>query len=114
MTPEAIARVVHEANTAIQVEQADPTIPVSPHWDDLDEETRVSAIDGVQGVLNGNTPEQSHENWMRFKLDHGWVLGPVKDEATKQHPNLVPYGDLPASQRVKDHLFVAIVLALSL
>lgn len=110
---ESIARVVHEANRALQIEQADPTIPVSPSWDDLDAETRASAVDGIEGVLAGNTPEQSHEQWMRFKVDHGWVLGPVKDEAKREHPLLVPYGELPDSQKVKDGLFVAIVRALS-
>lgn len=112
LTAESIARVVHEANTALQVEQADPTIPVSPHWDDLDVETRESAIDGVRGVMAGNTPEESHTNWCRFKESKGWVLGPVKDEAKKEHPLLVPYAQLPESQKLKDALFVAIVVTL--
>lgn len=108
-----IARVVHEANRALQVEQADPSIPVSPSWDDLDEETRRSAVEGVQGVLNGNTPEQSHASWVKFKEDHGWTLGDVKDEDAKTHPLLVPYDMLPASAKVKDDLFCAIVNALA-
>lgn len=113
MTPEQIARVVHEANRAVQIEQADPTIPVSPPWDETDPETRQSAVEGVVGVQRGNTPEESHVGWMQFKLDNGWTLGPVKDEAKKEHPLLVPYDELPASQRVKDSLFVNIVQALS-
>lgn len=108
-----IARVVHEANRALQFEQQDPTIPVSPAWDDTDEETQRSAIEGVQGILNGNSPEQSHEGWFRFKVDHGWTLGPVKDEEKKEHPLLVPYNELPASQQVKDKMFFAIVHALA-
>jgi hypothetical protein len=40
-----IARVVHEANRALQIEQADPSIPVSPSWDDTDEETQRSAVE---------------------------------------------------------------------
>lgn len=107
-----IARVVHEANRALQIEQADPAIPVSRSWDETDEETRRSAVEGIQGVLNGNTPEESHEGWVRFKVTNGWTLGPVKDETTKQHPLLIPYDELPYSQQVKDHLFVAIVNAL--
>lgn len=79
----------------------------------MDPETRKSAEVGVLGVINGNTPEQSHDEWTRFKVSHGWTLGPVKDEATKQHPLLVPYDELPASQRVKDSLFVNIVRALT-
>lgn len=107
-----IAHVCHEANRAVQIEQGDPTIPISPLWEELDGETRESATSGVQGVIDGNTPEQSHEGWTKFKLDHGWVLGPVKDETLKQHPLLVPYGELPEAQQVKDALFVAIVGAL--
>lgn len=113
MTSDQIARVVHEANRALQIEQADPTIPVSPSWDDTDEETRRSAVTGVEGVIGGNTPEQSHEGWCDFKWAHGWTLGKVKDEQAKTHPLLVPYAELPESQRIKDDLFVAIVRALS-
>lgn len=113
MTAEAIAHVCHEANRAVQIEQADPTIPVSPLWEDLDQETRESAIDGVQNVLAGASPRESHENWMQFKLDRGWKLGPVKDEEKKEHPLLVPYDELPDEQRMKDALFIAIVAVCS-
>lgn len=113
MKPEQIARVVHEANRAVQIEQADPTIPVSAPWDETDPETQRSAVEGVIGVQQGNTPAESHEGWMRFKLDNGWTPGPVKDEATKQHPLLVPYDELPTSQRLKDAVFVNIVRALT-
>lgn len=109
MQAKEIARVVHEANRAVQVIQADPTISVSVHWEELDAETCASAVDGVVGVMQGNTPEESHENWCRFKRENGWTLGPVKDETKKEHPLLVPYGELPESQQIKDHLFVAIV-----
>lgn len=104
----AIARVCHEANRALQIEQGDPSIPVSPSWEDLDPETRESAISGVQGIIAGNTPEESHQGWLDFKIEHGWTLGPVKDEELKQHPLLVPYDELPSHQQVKDHLFSAI------
>jgi hypothetical protein len=107
-----IARVCHEANRALQQIQADPTIPVSPEWSDLDEETQHSAFDGVHFMLDGHTPRESHENWCRFKVLHGWVVGPVKDEARKEHPLLVDYDELPESQKIKDALFGAIVGAL--
>ncbi len=108
-----IAHCVHEANRALQIEQADPTIPVSARWEDLDQETKDSAVDGVHAVQAGATPEQSHENWSQFKIAHGWTRGPVKDEVKKEHPLLVPYADLPESQQIKDSLFGAIVKALS-
>jgi hypothetical protein len=101
-----IARVCHEANRALQVIQGDPTIPVGPSWDDLDEETRRSAVSGVHGILDlGNTPEQSHAGWMDFKIANGWVYGPVKDDELKTHPLLVPYSRLSSAARSKDALF---------
>lgn len=103
-----IARVCHEANRALQIAQNDPTIPVAAPWDECGEEMQASAIDGVKGALAGNTPEQSHDGWVRFKVEHGWTLGPVKDEEKKQHPLLIPYDELPDSQRIKDDLFLAI------
>lgn len=112
MTPEQIAQVCHEANRAVQVIQADPTIPVSPPWDETDRETQESAIEGVRGALNGATPEESHEGWVRFKRERGWTHGPVKDEEAKTHPLLVPYADLPDAQKIKDGLFLAVVGAL--
>lgn len=114
MSAEQIAHVCHEANRALQKEQNDPAIPVSVKWSKLDEETRQSAIQGVRNILNGTvrTPEESHENWCQFKVDHGWTFGPIKDETKKEHPLLVHYADLPKSQRIKDALFFAIVRTL--
>lgn len=113
MQPEQIARVVHEANRALQVEQRDPTVPVSPHWGNLDTETRASIINGVEGVLDGNGPEESHTQWLNFKEAHGWKYGPKKDLDLKEHPCFLPYDQLPEGQKIKDQLFVAIVRVLA-
>lgn len=105
----AIARVCHEANRPIQALTGET---VNPPWEDMDEEMQQSVIDGVRGVINGNTPEESHENWCQFKLDHGWTYGPVKDLSLKQHPCLVDYDALPPEQKLKDSVFSAIIHAL--
>lgn len=103
-----IAHVCHEANRALQIVLGEEP---SPPWEELDDETQASAVNGVDGVFSGNTPEQSHESWMKFKLEHGWTYGPVKDQKAKTHPCLVPYKQLPMTQRLKDSLFVSTVLA---
>lgn len=104
-----IARATHEVNRAYCRAIGDSTqVP----WDDAPEWQRRSAIEGVLAALNGATPEQSHEGWMRHKLAEGWSYGPVKDPDKRTHPCLVPYASLPPSQRVKDDLFVATVQAM--
>lgn len=103
------ARICHEANRALQLIQADPSIPVSVPWDETSEEQRASVRQGVVAAMSGTNAAKSHHDWCEFKIDHGWSWGPVKDEATKQHPLLVPYEEMPESAKVKDRLFLAIV-----
>lgn len=104
-----IARVCHEANRALQAILGEQ---ISPPWDGAPEWMRDSAHEGVGGVLAGNTPEQSHAQWMANRLLHGWRWAPVKDEVARTHPSLVPYEELPPEQKLKDALFVAVVQSL--
>ncbi len=109
MSHEEIARVAHEVNRAFCEASGDWShVP----WEAAPEWQRSAAVDGVGKALAGATPEALHESWCRFKVADGWTFGPVKDPGAKTHPCLVPYGDLPPHQRVKDHLFSAVVAAL--
>ena len=109
-TDEQLAMICHEANWAMQVIQDD--LKPSEHWFGLDEETRESVISGVRRARTGVTPQTLHELWCRFKMEHDWVYGLKKDERAKTHPCLVPYDELPESQKEKNILFLAIVRAL--
>jgi hypothetical protein len=82
-------------------------------WSETPENIRASAIDGVSKWWVGDilTPEQSHESWMAFKKADGFVYGEVKDLEKKTHPCMVPYGDLPEEQRIKDDIFMSTVFA---
>lgn len=103
-----LAMIAHEANRAYCRSIGDDS---QPAWDDAPEWQRDSAIKGIEGALNGNTPEQQHESWMAVKEADGWVYGEVKDPNAKTHPCMVPYAQLPAEQQVKDHLYSAVVRA---
>jgi hypothetical protein len=67
----------------------------------------------AEGVWAGNTPRQSHEGWLAEKVATGWKYGPVKNPEAKEHPCMVAYEELPTSQRVKDHIFVSVVRAVT-
>lgn len=54
----------------------------------------------------------SHDNWMTYKMSHGWVYGETKDPKRKTHPCIVPYEELPESQRLKDRVVVVAFLSM--
>lgn len=107
---ETIARACHEANRAWCEAHGDLSQPV---WTEAPDWQRDSALEGVHGVLSGNTPAQSHEGWLQHKIAAGWAWGAVKDPERKLHPCMVGYEDLPPMQKTKDALFVAVVRALA-
>jgi len=109
---ENIARICHEANRQYCQSLGDLSQPI---WEHAPDWQRDSAINGVQFHQdNPNAgPEGSHNNWLLVKGADGWVYGEVKDAEAKTHPCIMPYGDLPLEQRLKDSLFIAIVHSLS-
>lgn len=106
-----IARVCHEANRAYCVAHGDTS---QPSWDEAPEWQKASARNGVIHALSNPdaTPEDSHKSWLRAKEAEGWIYGEIKDPEKKQHPCFRPYAELPADQRKKDELFLAVVRAL--
>ena len=43
-----------------------------------------------------------HEVWAQARIQQGWTWGPERNDALKHHPCLVPYEDLPESEREYD------------
>lgn len=103
---ELAARIAHEANRAWCIAHGDMS---QPSWEDAPDWQKTSARNGVQGVINGNGPEQSHESWLAEKAATGWVYGPEKDPEKKTHPCFVPYSELPREQKAKDGIYVGVV-----
>lgn len=46
--------------------------------------------------------ENTHEVWAKGRMDEGWTYGPVRKDARKQHPCMVPYSELPDSEKEYD------------
>lgn len=103
---ELIAQAVHAAIRSYNESIGDAALPA---WEGLDPQLKASYMSGVDACLNGATPRQQHENWMRTRIADGWVYGPVTDRAKKINQCLVPYDELPPEQRIKDELFQAAV-----
>ena len=106
-----IAKVAHEANRAWCEVNGDTS---QLKWGDAPEWQIKSAIEGVRfHMQNPDAGDSaSHDNWMKQKIEEGWVYGEVKDPEKKTHPCLVPFDQLPEVQQKKDALFRAIVHAL--
>ncbi len=66
-------------------------------------------IDTSQIRLNAELTELTerlaknvHDTWARDRLAEGWRYGPSRNDASKEHPNLVPYDQLPEFEREYD------------
>ena len=45
-------------------------------------------------------------------MDEGWIYGPVRNDSKKQHPDLVPYAQLPDSEKEYDRIMAMNTLRL--
>jgi len=105
-----IAKICHEVNRGLCEGLGDYSQRL---WEDAPDWQVQSAINGVHNVANGGEkPSQSHEGWLDQKEHDGWVYGEKKDPEAKTHPCMVPFDELPAEQRLKDHLFVTVAKVL--
>ncbi len=55
-------------------------------------------------TLTEQIAKQVHEAWAKGRIDEGWVYGEVRDDAKKTTPCLVPYDELPESEKEFDRV----------
>jgi len=46
--------------------------------------------------------ENNHDHWAQQRMDEGWRYGPERNDAEKEHPDLVPYKELSESEKEYD------------
>jgi len=54
------------------------------------------------GKLTELLAEQAHETWADRRVREGWQYGTARDDELKRHPDLVPYDELPESEKEYD------------
>ncbi|MEN9544061.1 MAG: hypothetical protein RLZZ598_894 [Pseudomonadota bacterium] len=55
-------------------------------------------------ALTERLAEHAHDLWAAQRLAQGWTHGPQRDDTRKRHPCLVPYADLPESEKEYDRV----------
>ena len=53
-------------------------------------------------ALTEKIAENVHDVWAVGRISEGWVYGTEKDNEKKTSPDLVPYGELPESEKEYD------------
>ena len=53
-------------------------------------------------ALTEKIAENTHDLWAAGRLREGWTYGEKRDDTAKTTPCLVPYDELPDSERVYD------------
>lgn len=46
--------------------------------------------------------ENAHEIWAKARTDQGWTYGPKRNDAKKETPDMIPYCNLPESEKLYD------------
>lgn len=63
--------------------------------------TGVQLPDSLAALLE-KLAENAHEVWSAARIADGWRYGPARDDKAKTHPCLLPYDQLPESEKEYD------------
>lgn len=63
-----------------------------------------SGVTLTKGILDltEQLAKNAHEVWARQRLAEGWRYGAERSDTRKEHPCLVPYEELPESEKEYD------------
>lgn len=92
------AEIAREIRALLGEEQYDQRI-----FSAADKERRIEAL--MKCAREQTTDAERHESWMKMHFDQGWKYGPELKPAEKEHPNLLPWNQLPANTRSKARIF---------
>jgi hypothetical protein len=81
-------------------------LPYTPKPVDTSRVLLSTELNGIVEQLAKNT----HENWAAIRIGQGWRYGPERNDLHKEHPCLVPFEDLPESEKENDRKIVREIL----
>lgn len=64
--------------------------------------TQTVTLPAELAALSEKLSENAHDLWALNRLQQGWTYGKQRDDAKKHHPCLIPYADLPESEKTFD------------
>ena len=67
-------------------------------------ETSSIILPAELSALTERLAENAHDLWAEQRLAQGWSYGTQRNDEQKQHPCLVPYNQLPDSEKEYDRL----------
>ena len=53
-------------------------------------------------ALTEKLAENAHDIWAQGRMKEGWTYGEKRDDVLKKHPDLLPYDQLPESEKEYD------------
>ena len=84
--------------------------PIVPeHWDNREQSFKRQFVPVVAKQCSEDkfpSAEAAHDSWWREYERMGWQYGPERSVENKTHPDMVPFDELPKSERDKDEIFL--------
>ena len=71
-------------------------------YDPKPEDTSKVRLTAELNKLTERLAENAHDVWAQQRIAEGWRHGPKRNDARKEHPNLVPYDQLPEPEMEYD------------
>lgn len=103
---ELILTVLHNANAVLKKLNNEKHEELA----DMEPARRAGIKAAIKHALENDTsPEESHNKWLVAHEKLGYKYGIEIDREKLLHPCMVPYYQLPETQRIKDDMFLAII-----
>ena len=63
--------------------------------------SQISLGSGLEDLVE-KLAQNNHDHWAQKRIEEGWRYGSTRNDNEKEHPDLVPYDQLPESEKEYD------------